>query len=89
MFLLLLRVIVVFGLLAAIYFAVLAYMRWDRRKTLEEEHAAGAAPSLSREDYVLKGLAEYERSWERKALYGIFLLPVLIGIILGVLATLT
>jgi hypothetical protein len=89
MFLLLLRVAIVFGLLSAIYVGLVAYMRWDRRKQLEEEHAAGAAPALSREDYVAKGLAEYERSWSRKALYGIFLLPVAIGTILGILATLT
>ena len=89
MFLLLLRVVLLFGLLTAIYAGLDVYMRWDRRKRLEEEHAAGAAPALSREDYVMRGLAEYERSWEKRALLGVFLLPVAIGIILGILATLT
>ncbi len=88
MFPIVLRAVIVVGLLVAIYVALSAYMRWDRRKTLEEEHAAGAAPSLSREDYVAKGLAAYERSWEKKALYGVFLLPFLIGMILGIIALL-
>ncbi|MGF1446526.1 MAG: hypothetical protein ACFBRM_10035 [Pikeienuella sp.] len=69
-----------------VYLGLAAYFRWATRKTLEDEHAAGVAPALSREDYVAKGLAAYERSWERKALYGIFLLPFIVIIILGVIS---
>jgi len=89
MFLVVLRLLIVFAVLAAIYVALVAYMRWDRRKTLEEEHAAGAGGSLTREDYVSKGLARYERSWERKLLYGVFAIPVVVGMILIVLAQLS
>jgi hypothetical protein len=89
MFLVVLRVVILFAVLFAIYAGLVAYMRWDRRKTLEEEYAAGAGGPLTQEDYVSKGLAEYERSWERKALYGVFLVPVVVGAILIVLAQLT
>lgn len=86
MFITVLRAIIVFGLLAAIYVGLSAYMRWDRRKSLEEDYAAGREPALSREDFVSRGLARYERSWVKKALLGVFLLPVAIGIILIVIA---
>lgn len=89
MFFVVLRVLLVFGLLFAIYLALDAYLRWDRRRTLETEHAAGASPTLTREDYVSKGLAEYERSWERKALYGVFALPVVVGLVLLAIAQLS
>jgi len=82
MFLVIVRILIVFAVLLAIYVGLTAYMRWDRRKTLEEEHAAGEAPALTREDYVARGLAEYERSWSRKLLYAVFLLPVVVGLIL-------
>jgi len=84
-----LRVLIAFAVLVAVYFGLDAYLRWERRRRLEEEHAAGAAPSLTREDYISKGLAEYERSWEKKALYGIFALPVAVGLILIAIASLT
>ncbi len=86
---LLLRLIVVFGFLAAIYVGLVAYQRWDVRKTLEEEHAAGAAPALSREDYVARGLVRHERSLKRRALAAVFLLPALTGAILATIALLT
>ena len=87
MFPVVLRVVLVFAVLAAIYMGVSAYMRWDRRKVLEEEHDSGAAPTLTREDYVSKGLAEYERSWEKKALYGVFLIPLVVGVILVIIGS--
>ena len=46
-------------------------------RQLESEHASGEGAALTREDYVAKGLVEYERSWERKLLWGVFILPVL------------
>ena len=85
MFLVVLRVVLLFALLFAIYAGLAFYMRWDRRKTLEAEHAAGATTALTTEDYVAKGLAEYERSWERKLLYGVFLLPVVVALALYIL----
>jgi hypothetical protein len=42
--------------------------------------------SLTREDYVARGLARYRRSWERKLLLGIYVVPFLIMAALLVLA---
>lgn len=89
MFILLVRVLLVFGFLSLMYVALVAYQRWDTRRALEAEHAAGADPSLSREDYVARGLVRYERSFSRRALYAVFLLPVAIGAVLAVLAVIT
>lgn len=89
MFLLVVRILMIFGFLSVMYIALVAYQRWDTRRTLESEHAAGAEPSLSREDYVARGLVRYERSFSRRALYAVFLLPVAIGSILAVLAILS
>lgn len=82
-----LRVVIMFGVLTLIYFGLVAYMRWDRVKTLEENHASGADGNLTREDFVAKGLAEYERSWERKALRGVFFLPLVIVLAIWLFAS--
>lgn len=83
------RVLIAFAVLAAIYIGLDLYLRRVWRRRLEEEHAVGADPALTREDYVSKGMSEYERSWEKKALYGVFALPVVVGLILLALASLT
>jgi hypothetical protein len=84
MFPVVMRFAILMGLLTAIYIALGWYMRWDRIRRLESEHASGAGGALTREDFVAKGLAEYERSWERKLLLGIFILPILIALGLAV-----
>ena len=62
------------------------YMRWDRTRRLNDEHAGGQGGALTGEDYVAKGLAEYHRSWERKLLLGIFILPILAALGLALVA---
>ncbi|MDA1077173.1 MAG: hypothetical protein O3A63_20870 [Proteobacteria bacterium] len=86
MFLVVMRIAMLMAVLTAIYIALGWYMRWDRRRRLESEHAGGADAALSREDYVTKGLAAYDRSWERKALVGIFILPILVALGVALLA---
>ena len=83
------RFAIMMAVLTAIYIALGWYMRWDRTRRLESEHASGEGGALSREDYVTKGLAAYDRSWERKALLGIFILPILAALGIGLLANLT
>lgn len=69
----------------AVYVAADRYLRWDERRRLEERHARGEAGNVNREDYVQKGLAEYERSTEKKLLIGLFALPF---VVIGLLALL-
>ncbi|MEM1345384.1 MAG: hypothetical protein AAGI34_12500 [Pseudomonadota bacterium] len=89
MFIIVLRAVLVLVLLAAVYVGLAAFMRWQRQRTLEAEYAAGVEPALTREDYIAKGLAAYERSPERKALYAVFIVPLIVGAILGALSALT
>lgn len=89
MFIVLVRAVLVLAALTAIYLALVFYQRWDVACRLAAEHAEGADPSLSREDYINRGLLRHERSFSRRALYAVFLLPLAIGTILGVLAVLT
>jgi hypothetical protein len=80
MFPVLLRIAVLMGVLSAIYMALGWYLRWDRARSLDARHSSGEGSALSREDFVAKGLAEYDRSWERKLLPGIFILPIIIAL---------
>lgn len=86
MFVIVLRLIVLFAILAGVYIALSIYLRWDRRKQLEEEHAEEGSTALSREDYVARGLARYERSWERRAIWGVFLVPIAVVVLLVLIA---
>lgn len=86
MFPVLMRLAMFMAVLSVIYIALDWYLRWDLARRLEAEHASGEGKSLTREDYVAKGLAAYDRSWGRKLLLGIFVLPLLIALGLGLLA---
>ncbi|HUS53616.1 MAG TPA: hypothetical protein VMY41_06375 [Thermohalobaculum sp.] len=86
MFPVVMRIVILVGVLSAIYMALGWYMRWSLARRLDAEHASGEGATLTREDFVAKGLAEYERSWERKLLYGIFALPFLSALLLALFA---
>lgn len=78
--------VVILGILYALYVIADRYLRMDERRRLEEKHASGEAGNVNREDYVQKGMAEYERSFEKKLLIGLFAVPVIVVAILGMLA---
>jgi hypothetical protein len=81
MVLVMMRLAVLLGILTAIYLGFDWYMRRDRIRRLNEEHAAGEGAALRREDYVMRGMARYDRSWERKLLLGVYILPILAALI--------
>ncbi|MGF1550950.1 MAG: hypothetical protein ACFBWO_00420 [Paracoccaceae bacterium] len=78
--------VAVMAVVYAVYVASDRYLRWDERRRLEERHARGEAGNVNREDYVQKGLAEYERSTEKRLLIGLFALPFVVIALLGLLA---
>jgi len=80
------RLVVLLGVLTAIYIGLDWYLRRDRIRRLHEEHAAGEGAALTREDYVMRGMARYDRSWERKLLLSVFVLPILAALILALVA---
>ncbi len=86
MFPVVMRFAILLAVLSAIYIGLGWYMRWDRTRRLNDEHASGKGSALTREDYVAKGLVEYNRSWERKLLLGIFILPILAALGLALVA---
>jgi hypothetical protein len=86
MFPVVLRIAIFVGVLAAIYIALDSYMKWDRKRRLIAEHSNGDDDALTREDYVARGLAKYERSWERKLLYGVFIVPIVAALLIALLA---
>lgn len=77
--------VLVLAVVYAVYLVADRYMRWDERRRLEERHARGDAGNINREDFVQKGLAEYERSTEKKLLMGLFAIPF---VVIGLLALL-
>ena len=79
----LIRFALVIGFVVVIHVALDRYLRWETARRLADEHARGAGQPLSREDYVARGLARYRRSWERKLLFGLYVVPV--AIVLGLL----
>ena len=76
------RFVVFFAVLSLIFIALSAYDRWAQRQRLKSEHASGTGQALSQEDYIQKGLAEYDRSWRKKLIYGVFLLPLIAIVVL-------
>lgn len=86
MFPVLMRLVILMAVLCAIYVGLSRYMRWDRTRRLESEHASGQGGTLSREDYVAIGLVKYDQSWARKMLLGVFILPVLAALALVLVA---
>ncbi|MEM8792036.1 MAG: hypothetical protein AAGE80_10485 [Pseudomonadota bacterium] len=86
MYLVVLRLVILFAILSVIYIALSAYARYDERKRLQSEHSAGAGGGLSREDYIDRGMAVYERSWQKKALYGVFVFPMAVAVVLILIA---
>lgn len=78
--------IVILGALYALYIIADRYLRADTRRKLEDRHASGEAGNVNREDYVQKGLAEYERSFEKKLLIGLFAVPVAVIALFAMLA---
>ena len=86
MFPVVMRFAILMAVLSAIYIGLGWYMRWDRTRRLENDFSSGEGGRLTREDYVAKGLADYDRSWERKLLLGVFILPILAALALALVA---
>jgi hypothetical protein len=86
MFPVVMRFAILMAVLSAIYIGLSWYMRWDRNRRLEDDFASGEGGGLTREDYIAKGMADYDRSWERKLLLGVFILPILVALALAIVA---
>lgn len=72
---------IAFVVLTVIYAYLSLMQRWRCRKQLEAEFDAGGLDG-SREDYVAKGMAEYQASFRRKLILGVYIIPLLVVITL-------
>lgn len=86
MFLVVMRIALLLAVLVAIHFALDWWMRRQQARRLAREHAEGYGGRLSREDYLARGIAAYERSWARRLLAAIYVVPALLALGLAFLA---
>ena len=70
--------LVVFGFLAlsVVYLSLSIYSRSVRREKLEEEYDADPVEGISRDDYVKKGIVEYNNGLRPKLLLLVYVVPV-------------
>ena len=83
------RLTMLFAILAVVYVLLAQYNRWNRRKTLEAEYDSAEIQQGSRDDFVADGMARYERSLSKKLLLGVFVVPVAVFTLLLLLANYT
>ena len=86
MYIWLIRLILLFAILTAVYLALAQYSRWTRRKTLEAEYDAADTHEDARDEYIARGMAEYEHSMSKHLLLGVFVVPVAVVVLLLVIA---
>lgn len=86
MFLVVMRIVALIAVLMAIHFALDWWLRRERARRLKRKHAQGYGGRLSRDEYLQQGLAAYDRSWGRRLLVGIYVVPILIALGLVLLA---
>lgn len=71
--------------LSAVYLALRFQARRQRARRLAEEYDAGAGRPLTREDYVQRGLAQFDRAAPPMLTIAILAVPVLVFIGLALL----
>lgn len=86
MFAWLLRIVIVFGILTAIYLALSRYQRWEENRRLQAEFDADPDPEEDRETFLARGMQEYDGSLKRNLLIGVYALPIAAFIVLYLLA---
>jgi len=76
--------LVIFGLLglSVVYLSLSIYSRSVRKERLEKQYDAAPVDGVSRDDYVQKGITEYNASLRPKLLLLVYIVPiVLVGAI--------
>lgn len=70
--------LVVFGLvgLSVVYLCLSIYSRSVRREKLEKEYDAAPVEGISRDDYVDKGITEYNNGLRPKLLLLVYIVPI-------------
>lgn len=87
MYLWVIRILLLVAVLTAIYLALSAYSRWVQRKRLEAEYDSADTHEDGREEYIARGMAQYERSLSKHLLLGVFVVPIAVVALLLAIAT--
>lgn len=86
MFVWVVRIMVLFAVLTAIYLGLSLYNRWAERRRLgaefEKRGTEGEAAAQDKTEFVGAGMTAYERSLRKKLLLGVYLVPLGIVILL-------
>lgn len=82
------RLVLLFVILTIVYIALSWYTRWNRGRELRSAFDATNETSVSRDQYVANGLAQYQRSIRRRLILGVYLLPMAIVVALLIIANL-
>lgn len=72
--------LVVFGFLAlsVIYLSLAVYSRSVRREKLEKEYDAAPVEGMTRDEYVTKGVADYNAGIRPKLLLLVYVVPTVV-----------
>lgn len=68
--------------LSVIYWIISAYSRSVRREKLENEFDAGGIDGL-REDFIAKGMAQYEHGLRRRLIALVYVIPVVLIVVIA------
>ena len=68
--------------LSVVYWIVLTYARSVRREALENAFDAGGKDGL-REEYVARGMAEYEHGLQRRLVVLVYVIPVALIVVIA------
>ena len=82
----------IFGVLTVIYVGLSLFKRWEERRRLGAEYDtvfAGGGATESRDAYVQRGIHEYNQSLRRKLLWGVYLIPLAVIVLLILLGHLS
>jgi hypothetical protein len=72
--------------LTVVRFVLAIYFRSLRREALEKDWDSGETPGrdgLSREDYVARGMAQYESGLKRRLLWLVYIIPMVAIVVIA------
>lgn len=75
------RIVIVFAILTAVYLGLSFYNHWAERRRLANEYARARQDNPAEvtddlEAFVARGMGAYERSLRKKLLLGVYLVPL-------------
>ena len=67
---------IIFLILSVLYLCLMLYSRAQRREKLDRWYDDDPDQALDRDTYIRRGLEDYDRSWRKKLLLLVFIVPI-------------